>query len=89
VLLWYNNKYGTSGSNMNLNQRIEDLIITMEKRFSYKASFMRGIAQGLGFIIGSTIVAGVAYTILTTFFVSSKMLNDITIESAVERGLKK
>jgi len=69
----------------NLNKRIEDLVIVMEKTFSYRASFVRGIFQGLGFIIGSTIIAGIGYTLLTKV-VSPEALRDITIDAAIERS---
>jgi len=70
-----------------LNARIEDLVIVMEKTFSYRASFVRGIFQGLGFIIGSTIIAGIAYSILTNF-VSPEVLHDMSIDAAMERSVR-
>ena len=71
----------------NLNGRIEDLVRVMEKRFSYRATLGRGIVQGLGFIIGSTIVAGIGYTFLTNF-ISPEALHDMTINAALERDIK-
>jgi len=68
----------------NLNGRIEDLVDIMEKRFSYGATFGRGIVQGLGFIIGSTIVAGIGYTLLTKF-ISPEAINEMTINAAIQR----
>ncbi len=70
-----------------LNERIEDLVIVMEKTFSYRASFVRGIFQGLGFIIGSTIIAGIGYTLLTKI-VSPEALRDMTIDAAIERSVE-
>ena len=61
-------------NNKTLNQRIEDLVINMErvnntvrKEFSFKRIFFRGLLQGLGFVIGSTILAGILYSISTKF----------------------
>ena len=70
-----------------LNQRIEDLVVVMEKMFSWRASFMRGIFQGLGFIIGSTIIAGLGYTLLTKV-VSPEALHDISINSLIDKNTK-
>ncbi len=71
----------------NLNGRIEDLVEVMERRFSYGATFGRGIVQGLGFIIGSTIVAGIGYTLLTKF-ISPEAINDMTINAVLQKGVK-
>jgi hypothetical protein len=70
-----------------LNKRIEDLIKVIEKSFSYKKSFTNGVMQGLGFILGSTIVAGIGYTILTQF-ISPEMLHDMSIDAAIQRSSK-
>jgi hypothetical protein len=79
----------------NLNARIEDLVNgleksshVIEKRFSYKMSFFRGVVQGLGIVVGSTIVAGIAYTLLT-YIINPKILHTMTIESAIEKSLEK
>jgi hypothetical protein len=57
-----------------LNQRIEDLVNSLEKNqtvnkriHSLKFSFIRGITHGLGFVIGSTILAGFLYYFFITF----------------------
>ena len=51
--------------------RIERLIVGLERlnelaerKFSYKASFLRGVIQGLGIIVGSTVVASALLTLL-------------------------
>ena len=74
-----------------LSQRLESLVTELEKstgiiksRFSYKAAFLRGIAQGLGVVIGSTIIAGIAYTLVTQF-ISPKIIHDISIDAVVEQ----
>ena len=72
----------------NLNQRIEDLVRVMEKTFSYRASFLRGVVQGLGIVVGSTIVAGIMYTIIT-HFISPKLIHDMTLDSAVQKSLER
>ena len=52
-----------------LKQRIKDLVMQMEKvnkvitkQFSFKRIFIRGLLQGLGFVIGSTLIAGGLYS---------------------------
>ena len=74
-----------------LNQRLENLVTELEKstrviksRFSYRAAFSRGIMQGLGVVIGSTIIAGIAYTLLTQL-ISPKAIHDISIDAVVEQ----
>jgi len=62
-------------------------VLALEKRFSYRASFARGIVQGLGFIIGSTIIAGIGYSILT-HIVNPQVLHDISISGAIEKSVK-
>ena len=71
----------------NLNGRIEDLVNVMEKTFSLRASFVRGIFQGLGFIIGSTIIAGIAYSVLTQF-VSPRVLHDMSFDAMLEKTIQ-
>ncbi len=53
-----------------LNQRIEDLVNQIEKvnkvvkkEFSFKRIFLRGLLQGLGIVIGSTLLAGILYSL--------------------------
>ena len=74
-----------------LNERIEDLVVglerlekVMEKRFSYRASFGRGILQGLGIVIGSTIVAGVLYAMVTKF-INPNFIDNLTLDTVVEK----
>jgi len=75
----------------NLNQRIEDLVDglenverVMEKRFSYRASFGRGVLQGLGIVVGSTIVAGILYATLTKF-INPNFIDNLTLDSVIEK----
>ena len=75
----------------NLNARIEDLVLELEKsthiiksRFSYRSSFLRGILQGLGIVIGSTIVAGILYT-LATMFINPQIIHDMTIDAVMQK----
>ena len=77
-------------SGKNLNQRIEDLVGEMEKlsavaekRFSYKAALLRGIAQGLGIVIGSTIVAGILYATLSRF-INPNFIKSYTFQEQVQ-----
>lgn len=83
--------FNTNIKSKTLNERIEDLVGELEKlskiadkRFSYKAALIRGVAQGLGIIIGSTVVAGILYAMLTKF-ISPKLIRDITIQKALEK----
>ncbi len=76
----------------NLNERIEDLVEELEKlsrvadkRFSYKAALVRGVAQGLGIVIGSTVVAGLLYALITKF-ISPQIIKDITIQRALNES---
>ncbi len=79
--------------NKNLNQRIEDLVLAMERmekiaenKFSAKAAFARGVVQGLGMVVGSTIVAGILYAGLVKF-ISPQILQRVILENVVERSL--
>ena len=78
----------------NLNQRIEDLVLAMErveqladKKFSARAAFWRGVMQGLGIVVGSTIVAGILYTVLVRF-ISPQLIQQLMLDNAVERSLQ-
>lgn len=58
----------------NLNQRVEDLVNSLEKNqklnekiHSIKFVLGRGIFQGLGFVMGSTIFAGLFYYFFITY----------------------
>jgi len=78
-----------------LSERIVHLVTELEsaskvvkQTFSYRAAFVRGILQGLGFVLGSTIVAGIMYTIIT-HFISPKLIHDMTLDSAVQKSLER
>ena len=60
----------------------------LKRLSSYTSTFLRGVVQGLGFVIGSTIVAGVGYWVLI-HFVNPRLLHDISIDSMVEKTLAK
>ena len=58
----------------NLNQRVEELVKSLEKSqklneeiHSMKFVLIRGVLQGLGFVLGSTIFAGILYYFFITF----------------------
>ncbi len=81
-------------SNKSLGERIEELVIAMEKlerlankKFSVKSAFLRGMAQGLGIIIGSTIVAGILYAAVTKF-ISPSVIQKLMLENVVEQSLQ-
>ncbi len=74
----------------NLNQRIEDLVLALErleeiadKKLSFKSAFFRGIMQGLGIVIGSTIVAGILYAVLIKF-VSPELIQKLMLENMLK-----
>ena len=78
-----------------LNQRIEDLVIQIEKvnkvvkkEFSFKRIFVRGLLQGLGIVIGSTILAGVLYSV-SVKFVDKKVIQKYTLEHILDEEQKK
>jgi len=78
-----------------LNQRIEDLVIQIEKvnkvvkkEFSFKRIFLRGLLQGLGIVIGSTILAGVLYSV-SVKFVDKKVIQKYTLEHILDEEQKK
>ena len=77
-----------------LNQRIEDLVVSIEKvnrsvkkEFSFKRSFLRGLLQGLGIVIGSTILAGVLYSI-STKFINKDFIKKNTLKYILEEENK-
>jgi hypothetical protein len=58
----------------NLNQRVEDLVRSMENNQklneeinSVKFVLSRGVFQGLGFVLGSTVFAGIFYYFFITY----------------------
>ncbi len=77
-----------------LKERVAELVdalekarVSMEARFSLRRAFLRGVAQGLGIILGSTIVAGVLYAVAVKF-VSPELIQKYMIDSVVERSLQ-
>ncbi len=85
-----NNSTGKKEDKRNINQRIEDLVHQMEKAnetikktFSLKFAFIRGVLQGLGIIIGSTILAGALYAITIQIF-GNDVLDSIILDNVVE-----
>jgi len=69
-----------------LNERIEDLVKEIEKinksvssHFSFKAIFLKGLLQGLGIIIGSTVLAGLLYS-LTVKFIDEDFIKENTLK---------
>ncbi len=73
-----------------LNERLEDLVIAMEsleillkRKFSIRSALLRGIAQGLGIIVGSTIVAGILYALLVKF-ISPEFVQSLLLENVVQ-----
>ncbi len=75
------------------SQHTDELILSLDNNtntlnglYSYKVVFIRGIVQGLGIVIGSTIIAGIGYTILIQF-INPQIIYNISIDSAVEQSL--
>ncbi len=80
-----------TGEKKNINQRIEDLVNEMEKTnsliakvFSLKSAFIRGLLQGLGIIIGSTILAGALYSMTVKLF-GNDFLKDVVLDNVIEK----
>lgn len=48
-----------------LRATITNLTSTIERTYSYKAIFLRGIVNGVGTFVGATIIAAIVITILT------------------------
>ncbi len=74
-----------------LNERIEDLVKEIEKvnssvnsHFSFKAIFLKGLLQGLGIIIGSTILAGLLYS-LSIKFIDKDFIKENTLKYILEK----
>ena len=59
-----------------INQRLK-------KQESFFRFFLKGVFYGLGFVVGTTIVAGIAYAILT-LFVSPQFIENLTLKHQVE-----
>ena len=77
--------------NKSLNQRIEDLVVGIEKankiikkEFSWKRIFIRGLLQGLGIVIGSTILAGILYSV-STKFIDKKFIKENTLKYILDK----
>ena len=77
--------------NKSLNQRIEDLVVGIEKankiikkEFSWKRIFIRGLLQGLGIVIGSTILAGILYSV-STKFIDKEFIKENTLKYILEQ----
>ena len=76
---------------VSLSDRIEKLVSAMErlerlaeKKFSLKYAFARGLMQGLGIVLGSTILAGALYWSATKF-ISPELIKSWTLEYMVEK----
>lgn len=76
----------------NLNNRMEDLVLEMEKNthviskvYSIKSAFVRGLFQGLGIIIGSTILAGALYSMSVNLF-GEDVLKGYILENIIEKA---
>ena len=74
-----------------LSERIEKLVSAMErlerlaeKKLSLKYAFARGLMQGLGIVLGSTILAGALYWSVTKF-ISPELVKSWTLEYMVEK----
>ena len=75
-----------------LSSRLEKLVSTieraekiLEKKLSFKYAFARGLMQGLGIVIGSTILAGLLYAVLVKF-ISPELIQKWTLEAVIERS---
>ncbi len=75
----------------NLGERLEDLVVAMERlealltrKFSIRAALLRGVAQGLGIILGSTIVAGILYAVLIKF-ISPNFVQSLLLENVMQK----
>ncbi len=75
---------------ISLSERIENLVSAMErlerlanKKFSLKYAFARGLVQGLGIVLGSTILAGALYWSATKF-ISPELIKSWTLKYMVE-----
>ena len=51
-----------------LIDEMENVTVYMQKYYSLKSAFLRGIIYGLGFLLGTTIIAGILLTIANKFF---------------------
>ncbi len=74
-----------------LNERIEDLVNEMEKNnfliakiYSLRSAFFRGLLQGLGIIIGSTILAGALYSLGVHMF-GKDFLKDVVLDDVIQK----
>jgi hypothetical protein len=77
--------------NKSLSQRIEDLVNEMERNnhliakiYSLRSAFFRGLLQGLGIIIGSTILAGALYSMTVQLF-GNDFLRDVVLDNVIEK----
>lgn len=77
-----------------LNNRIEDLVIQIQKtnklikiQFSFKSIFIKGLLQGLGIIIGSTIIAGLLYS-LSIKFINKDFIKENTLKYILDQENK-
>ena len=60
---------------------MQKVIGSMNKYYSLKHTFLKGIVYGLGFVLGTTIVAGILLTVATHFF------DHIPFQSAMENKI--
>ena len=51
-----------------LNETLKKLTLAVEDSVSFKQTFVRGILYGLGFVLSTTILAGVLYYIYVAIF---------------------
>ena len=85
------NKEEEDEEKKSLNERIEDLVNEMERNnyliariYSLRSAFLRGTLQGLGIIIGSTILAGALYSMTVRLF-GNDFLRDVVLDNVIEK----
>jgi len=71
-----------------LIDEIEMVNKNVQKHLSYRAYFIRGLWQGLGIVIGSTIFAGMMYS-LATKIVDRDTLKSWALQYKIESESKK
>ena len=66
----------------NLIDEMKNVTAHMEKYYSLKYAFFRGIIYGLGFILGTTIVAGILLTTMNLMF------DELPFQEAIENKIQ-
>lgn len=67
--------------NEELIEEMKNITAHMRKFYSLKYSFFRGILYGIGFLLGTTIIAGILLTWTT------KVFDEIPFQEAIENKI--